>query len=398
MRRGYGRRAARQRPTRLTAASVLVGLALGATSSTFARAGELAGGAGGVAATVEPSSRRLVAVKIAGDAVPVAAVLDVLRERVSGTETTFEVVPAIDRASIVTPGATDDRQLARIWIDLSEPPGHANEQAPMTLYVVDGAWERVLVRPVARQANPEVAWEEIGHIVELALGALRAGERIGVGRAVAREQLLPSVAPAAPPPPASPDAPVTAPPPKTNQRPARFRAGGFYGVNAYGHGLELASGPGLMFELQRERGRFALGGTLMGEYRFPSEVDRGIVTVRFEGGAVHAMATGSYELAPRHHVLLGVGGGAELAQVRGSSNTLDNVRFVDGDADLVPTARVLARYAYTIAKPSLRVFAGLGMDVPLRNPRYLLSRGNDAVVLFEPWGARPLFLLGIQTN
>lgn len=397
MRRGYGRRAARRRPTRLTAASVLA-LALGSTLSASAWAGELAGGAGGAVATVEPSSRRLVAVKIAGEAAPVAAVLDVLRERVSGTETTFEVVPAIDRASIVTPGVKDDRQLARIWVDLSEPPGHANENAPMTLYVVDGAWERVLVRPVARQANPEVAWEEIGHIVELALGALRAGERIGVGRAVAREQLLPSAEPTAPPPPATRDAPVTAPPPRTNERPARFRAGGFYGVSAYGHGLELASGPGLILEAHRERGRFALGGTLTGEYRFPSEVDRGIVTVRFEGGAVHAMATASYELAPRHHLLLGLGGGAEIARVRGSSNTLDNVRFVDGNADLVPVARVLARYAYTTAKPSLRLFAGLGMDVPLRNPRYLLSRGNDAVVLFEPWGARPLFLLGIQTN
>lgn len=395
MRRGYGRRAALRRRTRFTAAGALVGLTLAGAVSSPARAGEAAAGAG--SAAVEPSSRRLVAVKIAGETAAVAAVLDVLRERVPGAETTFEVVPEIDRASIVTPGAPDDRQLARIWIDLTEPPGHANEHAPMTLYVVDGAWERVLVRPVARQANPEIAWEEIGHIVELALGALRAGERIGVGRAIAREQLLPTAAPAAAPPPtASSDAPIAAPPARPRERIAHFRAGGFYAVSAYGHGLDLASGPGVMFELYAERRRFALGGTLTGEYRFPSVVDRGVANVRFEGGAVHAMVGGAYQLAPRHHVLLGLGAGAEVAHVKGSSDTLDNVRFVDANAELVPTARVLARYAY--ATPMLRLFAGVGMDVPLRNPRYLLSRGGDAIVLFEPWGARPLVLLGVQTN
>ncbi|MBX3210317.1 MAG: hypothetical protein KF764_35120, partial [Labilithrix sp.] len=136
---------------------------------------------------MERVTRRLVSVKIAGDRAQVAAVLDVLRERVAETTATFEVVPEIDRASIVTPGARDDRQLARIWVDLSEPPGRTNEQAPVMLYVVDGAWERVLIRPVARQENPEVTWEELGHIVELALRALSAGESIGVGRAVARE-------------------------------------------------------------------------------------------------------------------------------------------------------------------------------------------------------------------
>src|SRR5436189_68309 len=62
---------------------------------------------------------------------------------------------------------------ARVWIDARDP-------ARTTLYLADGAWERVLVRTVATpQALDEVAREEIGHIVQDAVAALRAGLHIG---------------------------------------------------------------------------------------------------------------------------------------------------------------------------------------------------------------------------
>jgi hypothetical protein len=334
-------------------------------------------------------------VKVAGDPSSVAAVLDVLRERVGAdVEAAYEVVPTIDRASIVTPGSPNDQQLARIWIDLGEPAA-MNEREPIRLYVVDGPWERVLVRPIARQPNPEVVWEEIGHIVELALGALRAGESIGVGRALAREQLLPSqpIAPATAPP--APERPLE-PPPPARPRQWSVRGGAFYATSAYGSGLELASGPGALIELHAHTRRLEYGAALMAEYRFPSTVDRGSAIVRFEGAAFHALASGAFVLAPHHHVLFGAGGGVDLVHARASSPNLDNLRFEDGKMDAVPAARVLARYGW--ATSAFRLFAGVGVDVPLRNPRYLLSRPSDPVVLFEPWNARPFLLIGIETN
>ena len=381
MRRGLGR-CWRRRSAHL---ALLVTL-LAATTPRSADATPELGGA------QDAAKRRLVSVKVAGEPASVAAVLEVLRERGSGDdlETTFEVVPATDRASIVTPGPPNDHQLARIWIDLT---GHDSERDPITLYVVDGPWERVLVRPVVRHENPEITWEEIGHIVELALGALRAGESIGVGRAAAREQLLPA-------PPVDARSPGTEPrppiPPVASTTPWKLRGGGFYSMTAYGAGLEVASGLGGMLELHARSRKLEYGGTLTAEYHLPSVVDRGSALVRLHGGSFHALASGAYALGEHHQLVLGAGGGVELVHARGSNIELDNVRFVDGDLDAIPTARALARYGHTTS--SLRLFAGVGIDVPLRKTRYVLSRENAPVVLFEPWLVRPFLLIGLETN
>lgn len=391
MRPRDGGRSALRRPQAF--AAILLSVVAGVTLSTERAAARETTATG--FAVAESAKRRLVSVKIAGDTASVAAVLDVLRERTGGTgsDTELEVVPTIDRASIVTPGPPNERQLARIWIDLREPRGRANERKPVTLYVVDGPWERVLVRPVTREANPEVTWEEIGHIVELALGALRAGESIGVGRAVAREQLLPTPEPP-PPPPRAREAPLPAPP-RNPWRP-HVRAGAFYSVSTYGPGLELASGPGAVLQLHSSSGRLDFGTTLTAEYRFPSTVERGAAIVTFEGGALHVMASSAYSFNKRHQLSLGLGGGAEFVNVTGASTQLESLRFVDGDLDVIPAARILTRYSHAMS--TFRLFAGAGVDVTFRNLRYLLSRGDNSLILFEPWVARPFLLLGIETN
>lgn len=342
------------------------------------------------------AERRLVSVTIAGEPASVAAVLDVLRERAAdaGVEATFETVPAIDRASVVTPGAPNDRQLARIWIDLTLAAPEGEEPAPITLYVVDGSWERVLVRPIRRHANLEITWEEVGHIVELAMGALRAGESIGVGRAVAREQLLPSPPPSVLPTMSEP--PSTANPPPSAAPIWRLGGGGFYAVSAYGDGLELATGPGLLLGLSARRRGLELGGMLTAEYRLPSSVEHGSARLLFEGGAVHALASGAVSVNERSQLLLGVGAGVEIVHARGTSSDRDNVRFRGGELETVPVTRLILRYAF--ATPPLRLFAGIGADAPFRRPRYLLSRDDAPVVLFEPWFVRPFILIGVETD
>jgi hypothetical protein len=142
-------------------------------------------------------ARSLVVIELAGEPSNVSAVEDILRERVasSGLQVSFAPIDVIDPAVVVTSAVAQDEELAHVWIDLGSPER-------ITFYLVDGKRERVLVRHFARHENPEVAREELGYVVELALVALRAGERIGVGRDVARAELAPEVA--APPPVASP--------------------------------------------------------------------------------------------------------------------------------------------------------------------------------------------------
>ncbi len=394
MRRRDGGHSARRRLCVFAAVGISIAALVGAPTTAYAWGRTTASGN-------NPAKRTLVSVKLAGDPTSTAAVLDVLRERIGAADAdaSFEIVSAIDRASVVTPGPPDERQLARIWIDMTEPVDRAGAAEPVTLYVVDGPWERVLVRPVAREANPEVTWEEIGHIVELALGALRAGESIGVGRAVALEQLFPS-----------PDPP---PRPRRRREAPRFaarapsrvavsaRGGVFYSTTAYGSGLELASGPGGIFELHADPhwlgGKLHFGAEFTGEYRFASTVDRGRALVRFEGAAFHLMASAGYRLSNRQQLFLDVGGGGELVHAKGESPDLTNVRFVNGNIDPIPTARVLTRYAW-VATRTTRLFGAAGLDIPFRNPRYLLSRENEPVVLFEPWVIRPFVMIGIETN
>ena len=108
------------------------------------------------------------------------------------------------------------------------------------------------------------------------------------------------------------------------------------------------------------------------------------------------MASGAYTFTKRHHLTVGLGAGVDLVNVTGASTQLETLRFVDGDIDAIPAARILTRYSH--ATSTFRLFAGAGVDVTFRNLRYLLSRGDDALILFEPWPARPFVLLGIETN
>lgn len=334
-------------------------------------------------------------IELAGEPASVTAVESILRERLAspGLDVSFATIEAVDPAVVVAPTGAQDHELARVWIDL-----RASER--VTLYLVDGKRERVLVRHFARHDNPEVAREELGHVVELALVALRAGERIGVGREAARADLEPELATVAPPsppvaqPPAERPAPVAARPPST----VRLRAGAFYEAEAYAGGPEIWSGPGVNLELRRRRAdsRFGCGVLLSGHYRLPSSAGSSVATsMRFEGGAAHVLAVGSLALSRPAELALGIGGGIDLLHAEARGERTSEVRFAEGSTRVLPTLRALVRYEHAV--PSLRLFIGAGIDVPVESARYLLARPGETVVLFEAWSARPFLLAGIQT-
>lgn len=327
-----------------------------------------------------------------------SAVESVLRERLAwpGLEVSFDAVEAVDPAAVVMLSGAQDDELARVWVDLRAPER-------ITLYLVDGKRERVLVRHFARHDNPEVAREELGHVVELALVALRAGERIGIGREAAREELAPSVAASSPPSPPVPSPAAEAPPSAPRRRTTtHVHAGAFYEAQAYAAGPEIWSGPGVLVELRRRApgARFGYGALLSGQYRLPSNADGAGASMRFEGVAVHALAVGTLAISKPAELALGIGGGLDFlhAEARGD-RTSDfgegGVRFADGSLRALPTLRALVRYEHAV--PSLRLFAGVGLDVPVTSARYVLARPGETVALFEAWSARPFLLVGIET-
>lgn len=336
--------------------------------------------------------RTRVTIELAGEAGSIAAVESILRERLAqpGLEASFATIEAVDPAAVVTPTGAQDDELARVWIDL-----RASER--ITLYIVDGKRERVLVRHFARHENPEVAREELGHVVELALVALRSGERIGIGREAAQAELAPAVVPVPPAPPPAPAEKAQVPQPAPAAT-TRVRAGAFYEAQAYAGGPEVWSGPGAMVELRRRptSARLGYGALLSGQYRLPSSNDAvGGSSMRFQGGAVHVLAVGSVALSRPAELALGIGGGLDLLHAEAVGGRASEVRFAEGSTRVLPTLRALVRYEHAV--PSLRLFVGAGIDVPVESARYLLARPGDTVVLFDAWSVRPFLLAGIQT-
>lgn len=342
--------------------------------------------------------RRVVTVEIAGDERSIADTTTLLRERLASQpiDVTYAAADTIDPATVVTPANVHDDDLARVWIDM-------RGGRRVTLYVVDGPWERVFIRHFTRHDNPEVTREEIGHVVELALVALVAGERIGVGRDIARAELAPSAAPAPPPPAAAPPPPdrVETKPEPVPATKTRFHAGPFFEMQAYGAGPELRSGIGGLLEVHRTppTSRLRYGASVLLQYRFPVDADAGAATtVRSEGAAAHLLAHASYAVSRPAELAVMLGPGLEMNHAEARGDRAASVTFAGGETSFSPVARLLVRYTH--AFPDLfQIFAGVGLDVPFERTRYLLARptGGGSTVLFEQWAARPFLVLGVTT-
>ena len=331
--------------------------------------------------------RREVAISVAGEPKEVEPVL---RERVTGLklEASFEGVRRIESRDVLAQKDEHETVLARIWVDLTDAEN-------VMLYVVDEANDRVLVRKIRRNQNPEVTREEIGHIVERTLEALSAGQLIGITREAAREEMLP-------PPPREPISdpampmPVERPSPLPELPPRRWRTSAAIGYIPVlpGGGVGLVHGLGVIAGLSRWDGATGYGALLDAEYRFPADTENASTSVRLEGGAITALAVVATRSPRGNAVELALGGGAELMHVGAGANANPAVRFT-ARTDVVPMARALVRYRHKT--PVIGAFVGIGVDLLIADKRYFLQRGNEEIVLFDPWRARPLFMIGVET-
>ncbi|MBX7078519.1 MAG: hypothetical protein K1X88_04960 [Nannocystaceae bacterium] len=261
---------------------------------------------------------------------------------------------------------------ARVWIDLQS---HAHAK----LYVVDAAWERVLVRRLALgDGLDEVAAAEIGTIVESSVRALLEGGAIGV----AREQLIAELAPApAPPPP--PTAPIAAPP---RWAPQPSIAVG-YAATGWAHGL-AQHGPLLQLELAARRGRVAWGGRIEGRVTIPVRALGEALTLRMGGGGARAAATFAWQ--PRARVALesSAGGGAEIVGVHAQARSASAQAFAAQRNTLGVLALALGP-ALTLGRgrDQLLVRLLVGVDVVPQRLRYVTA--DTGALQLAPWIVRP---------
>ncbi|APR86572.1 Hypothetical protein A7982_11921 [Minicystis rosea] len=342
----------------------------------------------------EASSRR-VTVVLLGEPRARTAVEEVLRELFGRLPVDLEIqqAPTLDLQAVLTPPASAPPRLARIWIDARAP-----ERA--TVYLVDGPWERILVRHVPLHGGlDEVAREEVGHIAETSVGALLGGGTIGVTRAEARVDLgLPAT-----PPPATPrPAPPRSKPPRPAAlaplpSPVHLFAG--YGVEAWSSASPIRHGPtlgvALHFPVDAQPGRWSGIAQLLASYRLPNIVDDQAAGVRLDHAVVRLVAGPGYRLSERWSLRALAGGGFDVAHVAPRAGTDTTLALQPATYRVSVLATALLGVAFRASR-ALHVTALLGVDADALDTRYVVQLGATALPVLVPWRARGLLTVGVD--
>jgi hypothetical protein len=363
-----------------------------------------------------------VEIETAGPARQIEPLESVLRELIGHLRLTphYSQAEGVDPRVVVIPAADARPALARVWIDLSQP-------ARATVYVVDGPWDRVLVRHVPLERGiDEVVREEIAQIVSATLDALASGARIGLTREEVERELLGSSgrrepgragtppdgsaepeAGSARPPPGSAD-PASAPPPEDYR--ARdiyaFEAppidappldlGMYYELQAWS-GDRLAHGPAAAVRSAFRKGRGGPGILLSAQYRFAVTVDEPPIGVRLHSGAGRVLGTYDFPIATRSELRAGLGLGLDLVEIEPRQQaTGGDVRVAPERTTLLPVARALAAVQHRILSGTL-VTAAVALDLELVDASYHVDRPAGRQPVFDPWTLRPAMIVGIAS-
>jgi hypothetical protein len=254
------------------------------------------------------------------------------------------------------------------------------------IYLVDGTWDRVLIRRVERDpAHVEVCREEIGHILETAIEAMLAGGKIGVERVVL-----------APPPPVVPRA--TPPLPHERPREIRPRVSSLSSSPVFHAGLTSETGAfangvftqafGVWASLETARNAPACaGGWLTLAYRFPVREAALPVGVELQGLEARLVA----RLASRvgAHVRLETGAGVGVDVMDASPiATRAGAALAPRSADTSFIVRVIA---------GVRLWDVLGVfvsaDVDATRHDFTFTENGSRVVALSPYAVRPAIVL-----
>lgn len=333
-------------------------------------------------ARAHAATERSVDIVIAdGDEASAARLTEVLRDplRRLQVEAHFGRAPQVEPRQIIEPQPGAAPRLARVWIDLGR-----RERA--TLYLVDGTWERILVRHVALSAGlDEVAREELSLILRAALEGLMSGERIGVGREEARKVLAPD----APRP-----APKPAPPPRDGG-PA-FELGLAYEGQLFAPQHTIAHGPLASLGL-RSGGSIAIGGTLSGQLRLPVSVDGQRAGLELGTWALRAMATLRIPVATRLALRGALGGGADVVDIDPRVREGAGARTAEARYEASAVGRALAGVEWTVFGETA-LSLGISCEGDFVAQRYVDVHAGERVEVLAPYRVRPGLVLGIGTG
>jgi hypothetical protein len=324
-----------------------------------------------------------VLLSVAAPAGETEALEAVARELLARLEMQIEVrrVPRIDLAELRRPLGPRARYFARVWITLS-PAGSAQ------LYLEHGASDRILVREVAGDAsNPELAREELGHILQTAVDGLKAGEEVGAPRSDALKGVLTEDSAVARTEPVAESRAKLAEPAAESSTPLRFSAR--YELSWLADGPRFEDGPGLIFALDALPIGFELGAF----YRRPLNVNGTLVGVRLQTLSARALVTLQAWRDERSSIRLGAGVGADVVQVSPLGKPGQNAELSQDTWLKLAVARLQASYARR-AFSFLQFELTAGLDVDVNDTRYVFQQGSDELRVLDPWPVRPFISLG----
>jgi hypothetical protein len=333
-----------------------------------------------------------VSVHAAADEPARAALDERLRPRLRalGVDLTIDVATEIDVDAVInTPAARDGAPLAQVWLDARSP-------TEATVFLIPRRADRVLGRRITLGAGlDEVALAELVYIVERAVIALLASQPVGVPR----EELDPSLRPAAAPPPPPPAVVATAvvPPPTAAPaaapRTASFHAGVFAEGESWAAGRDAVAAAGALAGLEHVGpwGRLGVALDVTLHREIVGATPQG--TLRLDGGGGHVwLALGrTFDVAGTGRLL--VGPGLAVNEVgatppAGASGVTARPR-TDVDAIL----GVLLRWDIPVGD-RWGLFVATGADVAFVAARYTAVAGTSATPLLTTWPVRPLVRLG----
>ncbi|MBK8716671.1 MAG: hypothetical protein KBB21_02045 [Nannocystaceae bacterium] len=342
-------------------------------------------------AAAEPAGASSVAVTIHGDEAQRAALQIQLEGALPRDVASSIAAGPVDLASAIAPAPVEADTLARVWIELAP----ADRGGVVTVALVDGRHERVLVRHIAAPIGVDAAVREtIATLVASAIEALRDGAVIGIERAVAQAQLDAAI----PPPPADSPTSSTAPAPPMRAQPgppptASDRRGDArislpielgWSLLAWSREQPLQHGPRLALGVL-SRDRWRAGAGLSGQYRLPARVAHDDVGLRLSSGSVRVWAGLHPGITPRVGLRARVGAGVDLVRASVSATT-PGVRTRVAAVHALPVVRASFGVGVSLT-PGLQLALDAALEVDLVDTRFVLEAPDRTV--FDPWRARP---------